>query len=159
MITDVLRFGRELLDKPPYKLHPVRSNLMIEIVDADDAAVVTRVAKMLVDGFLVYVKTENNGLWSSHFRLCGEEDGYKVYTRGSQRSSFDVQPKRQTIEPLAVDPVWDRDSSSGRRDAALPKKSTPRKRKAVQPRTPRKQSVDVQERGSEADDEEADPVS
>lgn len=159
MITDVLRFGRELLDKPPHKLHPVYKNIMITFVNADEAAIITRVAKMLMGGFSVYIKTDNDGLWSTHFRFCGEKDGYNVYARECQPSHPDIQPERQAVKPLEVDPVWDRNSSSGRRDAAIPKKSTPRKRKAVQSRTPRKPSVDVQERGSEADDEEADPVS
>ena len=84
-------FDDAVLATSIHKLHSQNKHIIVSVDSDDSGNIIARVARLLVRGFNVYIKTEDN-LWLNHFEYVGEARyGYKVYTRRPISSNSDVQ--------------------------------------------------------------------
>ena len=83
-------FDDAVLATSIHKLRPVNKHIIVSVDSDDSGNIIARVARMLVRGFNVYIKTTDN-LWLNHFEFVGDARyGYKVYTRRPLDSNSDI---------------------------------------------------------------------
>ena len=84
-------FDDAILATSIHKLRPQNKHIIVSVDSDDSGNLIARVARLLVRGFNVYIKTTDN-LWLNHFEYLGEARyGFKVYTRRPISSNSDVQ--------------------------------------------------------------------
>ena len=88
---DAFIFDDAVFNTSIHKLHSQNKHIIVSTDSNDSGNIIARVARLLVRGFNIYVKTDDN-LWLNHFEYIGEARyGYKVYTRRPISSNSDVQ--------------------------------------------------------------------
>ena len=88
---DAFKFDDAVLATSIHKLRPVNKHIIVTADSDDSGNLIARVARLLVRGFNVYIKTDDN-LWLNHFECVGDARyGYKVYTRRPLGSNSDLQ--------------------------------------------------------------------